>query len=754
MRNSVIISVLFILSSILFMSNARAVEVINFYNPVMEVAVSDNAKTTLAKQTSTWITTNMGQKYEKDKYCSFKAATDQKYFYLTIDCEGGPVTHPLLSGRDKAYWDEDSVEVFLAAQPQKEYIHYIINFQGDIYDEKVKDATWNGNADIKVEPYAGGNRFHIAIPATELNIDKFQANTILYGNVIRNIGQNQGRRVWANLGTGFHQTKFFGEFKLTSPEKLVATDLRPAIKITMGEKVAHAPICRLKGSVYGPQKEFTDKLSVSGPNNKYINTEPINLKPSGTKEAILISRRLPVKFQLMISDRDGTVKWRSQAINIPGEPPLDILAVVGRVYPGLDGGLKVKYAKQYKNKTMALSLKSVQDNKEVFHKDYQLSKLNPNSPIIRIPMKKLPVGKYSCKVSLKGLPISQTTVFDKVDSPVSFTDYCLPIIGGKTFFPMGMMMPWPNERAGKVIPEQSAEQIYKDLDLVKEAGFNTVILACPPVYAQKAMKTIEKATQLGMYLVWSGASSQMHSRYAGKYSNMLAWYGSDEPEGRGAVAAEMIRKYNAQQDKVKYPTLVNHMWLSAFDQYCGCRDILVSDPYVVKGHESCFAKVVKYIREMRRSSGGIIPCWTILQFHRLDKFKLTVPTPEQMRCQTFLAILARVDGIFYYCTATPEQKDWHLLTDPNGLKTWKSMPKLTKEVEKYSQIFMKMPLKSSHEGDKCESLGIFWRIDKVGNKKLLTLINSNGKEVKCPLSITGADIPKKLKPYAVELITY
>jgi hypothetical protein len=120
-----------------------------------------------------------------------------------------------------------------------------------------------------------------------------------------------------------------------------------------------------------------------------------------------------------------------------------------------------------------------------------------------------------------------------------------------------------------------------------------------------------------------------------------------------------------------------------------------------------------------------------------------------MRCQTFLALLLGADAILYYSTATPETKNWHLMTDQKSVPTWKSMKKLMGDVKEKLPMFRNKPIKCSEPGDPCENEGIFWRLGVLNGQKILTVVNTQSRKVDSKLPVEAENLPEAFVPYSV-----
>ncbi len=344
-----------------------------------------------------------------------------------------------------------------------------------------------------------------------------------------------------------------------------------------------------------------------------------------------------------------------------------------------------------------------------------------------------------------------TLTLHRPESPVRFHNR-LPVVKGKEIFPLGIYLPWPNERDGKIIELQSAEQSLKDLPLLADTGFNLVVVPYPKFYAAKCEKIMELANRLNMLAVCS-AEPSLYREIGKKFPNVIAWVGPDEPEINPDKANHTPEKLRKDYEDRKVicndrPIVMNHSRPVAFGSYAGCRDILMSDPYTFGKVYSDAGRISHFIREMRNQTGNAVPNWVVLQLYKI-KDDMYLPSPQQMRCQTFMALMLGADGIFYYSTATPETPGWHLLTDPESAATWKSIKPLFEEVRRRLTLFRNPAIAQSKPDDAIEKAGLLWRVGIAEGKKILTIINYTGREVKYKFRPEGFIPPEKIPPYAV-----
>lgn len=368
-----------------------------------------------------------------------------------------------------------------------------------------------------------------------------------------------------------------------------------------------------------------------------------------------------------------------------------------------------------------------------------------------IPAAALPPGPYT--LELNSVPIH----FRKVDSPLRFANRRW-IVNGEEFFPIGLYLPWPNERDGVIIPEQSAEQAMRDLPAIASVGFNAVTVSAPEFYRVEAEQLLDRAAELGLQ-AFCAAPPDLYGRLGQRHGNILGWLGPDEPEinpdGANFTPEKMRSDYAfRKQFPDALPILMNHSRPAAFDVYRQCRDFAMTDPYTFGRDYHDITRVLHFVREQRRSMSEALPCVVILQIFKLPEGVMRLPTATEMRAQVFLAAALGVDGIYLYSTATPETPGWHLLHSPDSAALWAALPAIWSDLRPMLPVYRRTPKATSQPGDDAESRLVFWRLDHDGGREILTVINLADSEV----DLTGlllpfsGKIPEKLGPVEVAIV--
>ncbi len=677
-------------------------------------------------------------------------------------CSGSPVYTTNFIGRDKGYWNEDSVEVFVCVNNRNNYRHYIINTKGGLYDELVKDEKWNGDSKVKVDKKGSDWYVEIVIPAEDLGVKEFTLGMKVYANFVRNIGSNAGRLVWSATGPSLHNPARFGEFNVVGTDQCVFVDWKISArhilhdKNIVGDTISTLSEIRQRG--YKNKRFWIVHKKLYEGSEISIDRERILVDDLFRKEYV-VSHKVPLGYQFAVVAEDKGVVFRSSALWID-KTHFKCTAVSAYVFPGLDGGIYYQTDSVFLGSEMSVRVFKKPNNMMVYSRDG--IKIQESKGVIRIPFNRLSIGNYIAEIKVTSsdkVEIRRYVEFIKPKTQIKFEGPKHLNINGEEIFVIGVWLPWPNIRAGRVIPEQSADQICKDLREIAKKGFNVVLLQTPNWYAKEAFKEIVEADKLGLKIfAHSNGIPILSKLFESEYnpSNLIGWIITDEPEDDKEAGPDAIRKVYFET-KRKYPhylCIVNHMWISAIEEYVGCRDVVSMDPYCI-GPSYSFSMIPEFIRAMKRGTGGVIPCWVILQMHKIEGI-YTLPTPAQMRAQSYLALLAGADGLIYYSTATPETPNWHIMKDPESRPLWEYMGELIREIKKNIKWFTDGKIiVSSHKNDMWEKNGIYWQVRKQKDEKVgIVVINANNKSVNISIPPLGKYISRYtfiLRPYEVKL---
>lgn len=252
------------------------------------------------------------------------------------------------------------------------------------------------------------------------------------------------------------------------------------------------------------------------------------------------------------------------------------------------------------------------------------------------------------------------------------------------FFPIGVWM-------------GSGEPTEDVLKRLSEDGFNTV----------SEVNSKEKADLCGKYdirFITHGPLSldefdvadSVEKSPVFRHSALLAYYIADEPRFELAEHLFVARRVIEAMDpkRVAIACLVGE-WLPMAKRmqprvhYIDVYPIL---PKALPGdfHRMYYTgrEMVEYIDWARRQVSPDVPLWIILQCHEFEGW-LRLPSPEEIRCQTYLALAHGARGIFYF---TYYGVSWPGMVKPDGTPTprYTVAAQLAKELKSLAPTLMKL----------------------------------------------------------------
>ncbi len=284
---------------------------------------------------------------------------------------------------------------------------------------------------------------------------------------------------------------------------------------------------------------------------------------------------------------------------------------------------------------------------------------------------------------------------------VRFSARGVAVIEGEPFFPIGVYTYGVDDRI---------------LTELRQMGFNTVVAGFQP----EQLSLIEKA---GMKAICVNGPEW---RAAAKHPAVLGWYLMDEPES-GKTVAEVLAAYRQLKDAdPAHPIGLVHSMFEAISIFRDCADFTMPDIYPVTAkRDAPLSTVARYVDESRRVHGEGWPCWPFIQAFggtATDDGKWALPTPDEVRCMTFLALAHHATGILYFSY-------W-----PQGGETWRSLSDLNRDV---NQIVPWL-IADGSEGEATSSQeAVHLRVRWVQGKCILIAVNSTRDAVVAKLRVKG-----------------
>jgi len=186
--------------------------------PVIDGSLSD-AAWQLAPAVSGFTSIDLEHQYVPAQ-TTFRVGWDEENLYVAAECFEDPQLLPHLkadgTGRDCPAYLDDSIELFLAPQPQDraDYYQLAVNAGRGFFDSKgSNDPAWNAEWKRAVKRRKDRWVVEVAVPFKTLAADPPAHGTLWRFNVCRNRQVREGGRFssWAELVGGFHRPEDFNK---------------------------------------------------------------------------------------------------------------------------------------------------------------------------------------------------------------------------------------------------------------------------------------------------------------------------------------------------------------------------------------------------------------------------------------------------------------------------------------------------------------------------------------------------------------
>ena len=292
--------------------------------------------------------------------------------------------------------------------------------------------------------------------------------------------------------------------------------------------------------------------------------------------------------------------------------------------------------------------------------------------------------------------------------------FCRPdgtlLVGGKPFFPFGWYhVSWPFTTRERL-------DFLRD---VAAGGFNAVHAGVKQ--ADEWVEFLDEAQRLGVKVGTEFGVEPLGviQRFKG-HPAVLTWNPGDEPDGQGVTPDEMARRmavYKAADPG--HPVYMTLCVPSTYRLYAAAADVLAPDPYPIPS--APLGSVTTSLRAARQAGAPYgHPVWGILQCFGYAGGPWRVPTFEECRCMTYLALVAGVKGILYYTYADTSFK----VTEHPAL--WADMKTLPAELKAMEPFLLEGALTELPTGSP-DLYAAQWR---MGRRTMLCVVNSSQKEAR------------------------
>ena len=286
---------------------------------------------------------------------------------------------------------------------------------------------------------------------------------------------------------------------------------------------------------------------------------------------------------------------------------------------------------------------------------------------------------------------------------VTFDADGIASVEGKRFFPIGI---YTYRLDAAILAE------------LKAARFNTIVAGFRP-------EQLDEIHAAGLKAICVNTAK---SRAVAKHPALLAWYLMDEPES-GKTVPEVLSAYEQlKRHDPAHPVGLVHSMFEAMSIFRDCADFAMPDIYPVTAkRDAPLATVARYVDEARRVRPKGPACWPFIQAFggpTTDGGKWALPTPQEVRCMTFLALARQATGILYFSY-------W-----PQGGETWRSLPDLNREVEQIARWLVadgkEADAQSSHDA-------VHVRARWVNGDCIVMAVNSSRAPVQTRLHVSRLD---------------
>jgi hypothetical protein len=653
--------------------------------------------------------------------------------------------------RDEQTWHGDSVEVFLdPSGDRKSYYQFAVSSNGIQYDSMGFDAKWDTYWEAKTAITDNGWVAELRIPIAFTE----NPNSTWTANFCRSAKSGSSREysAWSPVFGTFHQPLRFGSLTGMSTKPGSHTFV-PQIRVDIPKRwflgSNYLDITISKISKQSP-KTILQLIDLATGNTVWSkNIEPGKKSEIKAKCNVDLQDNKLKQMQLVLVDNAN--RHRVLASSVVFKPESESALKLSKAFPIVGGAIQSKdpvkklivdvvtgYDKSDKLEMESIGkdpngrIVSRTKRRIEARKDFQYS----------VDVNKLTPGKYdfTFKLLKNGKETASQTVPLTVAPPaateVSFDDKHICYVNGKPFFPIGLYH--VSQAAILSINEKSRAKGLPELDLfsvikqVKDVGFNTIHYT----WGMPDEKCLDYTQSLGMWIIPEvAAPTKENVATANKYSNVLMWYGSDEPSGETLN----IIKHNRIQTALLDPNrpvaaAVNNPDL--YEAALGGFDFVMMDPYVIRS--APMSTISSCIKRGLEASKGMKPVWLVPQAFTIDTPWYKEPTPDEIKCQAYIGLVNGATGFLWYafwtsekCSDNPTGRGVWVLSDS---KLWDGFRSLNAEINKLAPII----LTGKNCGPvKCSSPDVQTCIWKYKGKSYLLAVNTLYKPVNCTIKGMG-----------------
>jgi hypothetical protein len=665
--------------------------------------------------------------------------------------------------RDGAVWTDDCVEVFLdPSGGRQEYRHVAVSTAGTQYDERGADPGWDRYwlARTSVAPGMWTAEVHIPFASLDITADSPPEATWT-GNFYREYpgrgGVPQELSGWSPTFSNFGSPSHFGtlrginvpadryvlapEIAVQTPERWFSGDNPVTVTVTAlaGQAAAFSLACVEVGSLApgtasptqdlapGAQARITATVTLEADSPRWFQlvaragAEPDRVLASSRAFRAVAAPVLEVTLlaplfrgTVQSRDPDRTIRLRAQ-VGDPGPVtgPLHLRASLlprGRLRPLWQ---EVQTVTPHADVSCAGSLTEV------------------------------PPGDYDVQVDLQDAAhrlLAQERREIRVLPPapveVSFDAKRACRVNGASLFPIGLYhvsepaLNLVNGRARELgLPELTLEDM---LTGCRDHGFNTLVRG----WGMPGDEYMRIAEKLGLWVMPEvGAPDAATLRglvaTANRFSNVLMWYGIDEPGGeRLQMALEAHERFARADPHRPVSAACNNV--GVFADGVRAYDLLLIDPYFIYPKRGpSLEAIAGWVQAGRKAAAGRQPVWVVPQAFAIDN-AWAEPTGVELRCQAYLSIVSGATGLIWYAWYTTEpwsqnprgRNQWFLPDSP----LWPYFSELNAEISQLAAVILEGETRGAAV---CDSDTIDSQRWEAGGATTLIAVNPRDQELTC-----------------------
>lgn len=269
------------------------------------------------------------------------------------------------------------------------------------------------------------------------------------------------------------------------------------------------------------------------------------------------------------------------------------------------------------------------------------------------------------------LPVRRTKAFA---SEVTFDEECRLLVNGKPLFPLGLYYVMTSE----------------ELDAVKAAGFNTIVIPSP-----KASYVIaEGAAVKGLHFMIESPSVrrdfwELRQQKFGDIPAFLGWKVVQRPDAKLVLPDVMLALYQILAEvSPNHPVITALRYPDTLPAYSRSTDIII--PWELPVPRMPVARIGEAVDCAREASGGRNPVWALIQATGNswasdrsldDQTEGRLPTVQEIRALVYLSIIHGADGLLYYANTLisgDKQRSFNLRNDAPHL--WEGISEINQEL--------------------------------------------------------------------------